>query len=71
MNITLFIEPKSLKVMVEVLQILNNLPLENDYTFQPKDLIFSEKFHSEYVWLNIPVGQYYKLKYSINKMNKS
>lgn len=68
-TITLFVEPKSFTVFVEVLKKLENLPLENDYYFNTKDLIFREEMISNWIWLNVPIDEYLKLKYCINKLS--
>lgn len=62
-TITLFVEPKSLTIFLEVVKILEGLPLENNYKFNPKDLIFREEMISNWCWINMPVDEYLKLKY--------
>lgn len=68
-TITLFVEPKSLSIFLEVLKELENLPLENNYKFNPKDLVFTEQMISNWIWLNIPIDEYLKLKYCINLLS--
>lgn len=50
MTITLFVEPKSLMIFSQVTKILSGLDLENNYTFNPSDLVFSEAMISN--WRN-------------------
>jgi hypothetical protein len=69
MTITLFVEPKSLRIFLEVTKILEDLPLENDYVFNPNDLVFSEGMISDWVWINMEIIQYMKLKYCIGKLS--
>jgi len=69
-TITLFVEPKSLNIFIEVLKVLERLPLENSYSFNPKDLIFKQEMISNWVWLNVPIDQYLKLKYCISVLSK-
>lgn len=68
-TITLFVEPKSLTIFLEVLKILEGLPIENDYHFTPSDLIFREEMISNWCWINIPIEEYLKLKYCIGKLS--
>lgn len=66
-TITLFVEPESLTIFLEVLKILEGLLIENNYRFNPKDLMFSEAMISNWIWLNVPVEEYLKLKYKIGE----
>lgn len=68
MTITLFVEPKSLAIFLEVTAILEGLTLDNDYHFNPSDLKFTESMISNYVWVNIDADEYLKLKYCVNKL---
>lgn len=69
MTITLFIEPKSLPIFISVVKFLQKLDIDNDYVFTPSDLIFSEAMISNYIWLNIDVEDWVKLKYCIGKLS--
>lgn len=69
MTITLFVEPKSLAIFLEVTNILKDLHIENGYVFQPSDLVFTEGMISNWVWINMDIAEYTKLKYCIGKMN--
>ena len=68
MTITIFVEPKSLYKFLETTTVLRDLPLENDYVFQPLDLSFSETMISNYLWINVDISEYMKLKYCITKL---
>lgn len=68
-TITLFVEPKSLTIFLEVLKILENLPINNSYHFRPSDLVFTEEMISNWCWINVPIDQYIKLKYCIQKQS--
>lgn len=70
-TITIFVKPDSLVILMEVLKILENLDINNDYVFNPKDIIFSEKFNSEWVQVNIPLDEYLKFKFCYNKYYKN
>ena len=63
MTITLFVEPKSLPVFLEVTRILRGLDLETNYRFTPSDLVFSESMISNWIWINMDIAEYLKLKY--------
>ena len=67
-TITLFVEPKSFAIFIEVLNILEGLPFDNDYVFTPSDLIFKEEMISNWCWVNVPIEEYLKLKYCIGKL---
>ena len=68
MTITLFVEPKSLNSFLTVTTVLKGLELDNDYSFQPLDLIFQEEMISNWVWINMEIEEYLKLKYCIQKI---
>lgn len=70
MTITLFVEPKSLNLFLEITTILQGLDLYNNYHFQPSDIVFSEAMISNFIWINMEVKEYLKLKYCINKLTK-
>lgn len=66
-TITLFVEPNSLLKFLEVIRVLEGLPLENDYKFNPKKFTFTEKMISNWCWVNIPIEEYLKLKFALSK----
>lgn len=68
MTITLFVSPESLMVFLQVTKILRTLPIENDYVFTPGDLHYSEAMISNYVWINMDIEEYLKLKYCMGKL---
>lgn len=70
MTITLFVEPESFERFLEVTQVLEGLELDNNYTFQPSDLIFTEKMISNWIWVNMEMAEYLKLKYCIGKLSQ-
>lgn len=67
-TITLFVKPSSLSIFLEVIKILEGLDFENNYTFQPSDLVFREEMISNWIWINMPADEYLKLKYCIGKL---
>ena len=69
MTITLFIEPKSLMIFLEVTKILKGLDIDNNYTFRPADIQFSEQMISNWLWINMEIEEYIKLKYCIGKLS--
>ncbi len=70
MTITLFVEPKSLAIFLQITKILKGLDLENDYRFNPCDLIFTNQMISNYIWINMDIDEYMKLKYCISKLSQ-
>lgn len=69
MTITLFVKPDALAIFLEITKILKDLPLENNYRFQPSDLHFTEQMISNYCWINMDIAEYMKLKYCIGKLS--
>lgn len=69
MTITLFVEPKSLAIFLEVTKILKGLDIENNYKFQPSDLVFTEQMISNWVHINMEILEYLKLKYCIERLS--
>lgn len=67
-TITLFVNPDSLIIMLEVLKILDGLEVENNYTFQPSDISFSEAMISNWIFLNVPVDLYLKFRNKYNEL---
>lgn len=70
MTITIFVEPSCLSTFVQITQILKLLNIENNYVFTPSDIRYSETFASNYVQIGMEIGEYYKLRYCINKLSK-
>lgn len=68
MTITLFVEPKSLAIFLEVTTILKGLQFENNYVFTPADLVISETMISDWIWINMEIEEYLKLRYCIEKL---
>lgn len=70
MTITLFVKPDSFLVFAEVVGILKNLEWDNNYTFNPTDLVYSESMIPDWIWVNLEVTEYMKLRYCIIKLIK-
>ena len=70
MTITIFIDPKSIHSFIQVTKILQGLEIENNYRFNPSDIIYSEQMISNYIWINMDVTEYYKFKYCYSKLKK-
>ena len=70
MTITIFIEPKSLPIFLEVAKILSDLPLDNDYVFSPSDIVYSEQLISNWIWINMDIAEYIEFKYCCNKLKR-
>lgn len=69
MTITIFVEPKSLAIFLEVTKILKGLELDNDYKFQPHDIAYSEAMISNWIWINMEIEEWAKFKYCIQKLS--
>ncbi|MBK7362629.1 MAG: hypothetical protein IPJ01_10075 [Micavibrio sp.] len=67
-TITLFIKPDGLLKFLEVLKVLDNLPLENTYAFNPVDIEYLEIPVPSFNQVNVPVELYLKFRYSYNKL---
>lgn len=67
-TITLFIKPDSLFKFIEVIKVLDSLPLENTYVFNPVDIEYSEIPVPSFNQVNVPVELYLKFRYSYNKL---
>ena len=67
-TITIFVSSDSFVPLMNILTTLEKLPLENNYTFQPLDIIFSEYTISNYLRINIPIELYLKFKYLYKKL---
>jgi hypothetical protein len=71
-TITIYVEPTGFQSIIQVLTILDNLDFDNEYTFQPHDIEYSESSYSHWIQLNVPVDLYLKFKYKYNSLvNKS
>ena len=62
-TITLYVEPFSLLLLMQHLSILENLPMDNDYTFQVRDIEFSEFHQTGYLIINVPIDLWAKFTY--------
>ena len=69
-TITLFVKPEDLTTLLRILKILSVLDIDNNYTFQPKDITFSQAMISNYIWLNIDIELYMKFIYKYRQLNK-
>tara|TARA_R110002051_G_scaffold162219_4_gene233746 strand:+ start:8832 stop:9065 length:234 start_codon:yes stop_codon:yes gene_type:complete len=62
-TITVFVKRDSLATLIGVLKILENLPLENDYVFNPSDIVYNKLTISNFVRVNIPALDFIKFEY--------
>jgi hypothetical protein len=69
MTITLFVEPNSFPIFIQVTKTLEGLLLENNYYFNPCDLVFSEAAITNWFQINMSIEEYFKLKYCIGKLS--
>ena len=68
MTITIFVEPSSLQDLIVVCTMLETLPLDNEYKFDKRNLVFSETQITGYTQINLDIKLYLKLMYCINKL---
>jgi len=68
MTITIFVEPSSLQDLIVVCTMLETLPLDNEYKFDKRNLVFSETQITGYMQINLDIKLYLKLMYCINKL---
>lgn len=66
-TVTLFVRPDSLLPLMTTLKILDGLDIENDYTVQAHDIVFTESTISNYTRVNVPIELYTKFKYCFIK----
>ena len=69
MTITIFVNPDSLNNFLRITQILEDLSFENEYEFDPTELNFTEAMISNYIWINMEIKEYLKLKCCIGKLS--
>jgi len=67
-TVALFVKPSDLLKLSEVLQVLKPLQIDNDYSFQPKDIEYSSLMISNYVQVNIPIRLFLKFEYCYKKL---
>lgn len=70
-TITLFVKPESVMIFMEILKILDGLPIDNNYHFQPKDILYSKAMISNYTWINVPVELLFKYEYCAQTLKKN
>ena len=70
MKITIFVQPESFAIFLVVMKTLEPLKLDNNYVFQPKDIVFSEAMVSNWMWITLEMSEYVKLKYCMGKLSK-
>ena len=68
MSVTLFVNPEQLSKFLIITKVLEDLPIENDYVFNTADLKYNEAMISSYLWVNVSMDLYLKLKYCENKL---
>ena len=68
MQITIFVEPNSFKIFVEIMTVLQDLDIDNNYVFNPSDLVFKDTFVSNYIQLTIDLEEYMKFLYCYRKL---
>ena len=63
-TITIWVEPDSEIHFLQYLKIIDELPIENKYTWRTSDIRISKGMISNWVWVNIPIDTYLKFLHS-------
>ena len=61
-TVTIYVEPSGVMPLLTTIKILDQLPIDNDYTFNKSDITYSTNFNSGYTSINIPVNLYLKFR---------
>ena len=69
-TVTIFVRPDSISELTRHLKILEGLDVINEYTFQWRDVRYSSKMISNWIWLNIPVDLWVKFNCKYLEMRK-
>ena len=62
-TVTIFVEPNSLKALLIVLKIVENLDLEQNYRFDTSEIQYSESLISNWMHINLPIELYINFTY--------
>ena len=70
--ITIWVNPKDAMYLMEVLKILDNLPMQHieGYTWQPDDVSYSEAMISNWMQISLTLDLWMKLRASVNVNKK-
>lgn len=63
-TITIWVEPNSIIHFLQYLKIIDDLPIENNYTWRTQDIKISKAMISNWIWVNIPINIYTKFIHS-------
>lgn len=63
-TITIWVGPNSVIHFLQYLKIIDDLPIENNYTWRTQDIKISKAMISNWIWVNIPINTYTKFIHS-------
>ena len=63
-TITLWINPECEMYFWQLLKTIEDLPIENTFTWRTEDIQISKTMISNWVWVNIPIVTYLKFTHS-------
>jgi hypothetical protein len=69
-SITLYVEPTTLASTIEVLELLEPLPFDNNLEYDTSRLMFDTRVNSNWVQISVPMDRYLKFKNSLAKNRK-
>jgi len=66
-TVAMWVHPDTYTIILEILSIIDDLDIDNDYTFQPHDVKISDNPVTGYYHFSIPIALHAKfvMKYSI------
>lgn len=66
-TVSIYVDNNHLIGFLKLLKVLEELPIENNYQFNPCNYQYSLNFSKFKVQVNLPVDEYLKLEYCYNK----
>ena len=59
-TITIWVKPENELYFFQILKKINDLPIENEYKWNPQDISISKAMISNWVWINLSFEMYLK-----------
>ena len=59
-TITIWVNPNDEIHFFQYLKIIDDLPIENKYTWETSDIQISKSMISNWIWVNLPIETYIK-----------
>ena len=64
-TITILVKPEDEIYFLRLIQIIDSLPIENEYKWNSQDVQISKCMISNWVWINLPIEIYLKFTTSL------